>query len=187
MLSGLLICKVPCLPERIIMVDMLRVGVVTSAHGLAGEVKIFPTTDEPKRFETLDEVFLDTKRAGRICLHVDRVRFFKQYAIVHFRGLDRIEDVEKLLKSDVLVSRENALPLREGQYYLADLIGMTVLEEDGTVLGELADVLQTGANDVYVVRTEGEKKELLIPAIPQCIINVDIGSGKMTVHLLPGL
>ena len=168
------------------MEDMLRVGVITSTHGLAGEVKVFPTTDDPQRFRFLKEVYADTKKGLR-CLHVDHVRFFKQFVIVHFDGLKRIEDVQDMLKCDLLVTRENAIPLEEGQYYLADLIGLQVVKEDGTVLGVLEDVLQTGANDVYAVRLEKTHKELLIPAIPQCILNVDLEQGRMTVYLLPGL
>lgn len=168
------------------MEDMLRVGVITSTHGLAGDVKVFPTTDDPQRFRYLDEVYADTRKGLR-CLHVDHVRFFKQFVIVHFEGLERIEDVQEMVKSDLLVSRENAIPLEEGQYYLADLIGLEVAGEDGAVLGILDDVLQTGANDVYVVRLAGTNRELLIPAIPQCIRKVDLEAGRMTVHLLPGL
>ena len=168
------------------MEDKLRVGVITATHGLAGEVKIFPTTDDPKRFRDLEEVYVDTRK-GMLCLKVNKVHFFKQMVIVHFEGLDRIEDVQGMLKCDLLVDRAHALPLAEGQYYLADLIGLTVSEENGHVLGKLEDVLQTGANDVYVVRLEENGKELLIPAIPQCIREVNLEAGTMTVYLLPGL
>ena len=168
------------------MDEMLRVGVITATHGLAGEVKVFPTTDDPQRFRFLDEVYADTRK-GLLCLHVDHVRFFKQLVIVHFAGLDKIEDVQGMVKCDLLVTRENALPLEEGQYYLADLIGLQVETEDGQVLGPLEDVMQTGANDIYIVRLSGNQKELLIPAIDECIRSVDLEQGKMIVHLLPGL
>ena len=106
--------------------------------------------------------------------------------IVKFREFSSIEEVERLRQAELYVSREDAIPLEEGEYYLADLIGMEVCDEDGTVLGTLTDVIETGANDVYVVTREN-KKELLIPNIPSCILEVDIDSGRMKVHLLPGL
>ena len=168
------------------MEEMFRVGVITSTHGLAGDVKVFPTTDDVQRFRFLEEVLADTKH-GLIKLRVDRVRFFKQFVIVHFEGKDRIEDVEGMSKCDLLVTREHALPLEEGQYYLADLIGLKAEDETGRLLGTVTDVLQTGANDVYVVQNLPDPKELLIPAIPDCILKIDLEQGKMTVHLLPGL
>ena len=95
-------------------------------------------------------------------------------------------DQEYLDAGAHVVSREDALPLEEGQYYLADLMDMQVTDEEGAVLGTLTDVIETGANDVYVVSREG-KKDLLIPNIPACIREVDIENGRMKVHLLPGL
>ena len=167
------------------MVDMLQVGVITSPHGLKGEVKVFPTTDDPARFKKLKTVYLE-KGTERICREVQSVRFFKQMVIVKFKGLDRIEDVENLRRTPILVTRKDAVPLEEGEYYIADLLGMEVRDEEGKILGRIKEVLQTGANDVYVVEREGEK-ELLIPAIPQCRKSVDVEAGIMVVRLLKGL
>ena len=167
------------------MEDMFRVGVITSTHGLAGEVKVYPTTEDPARFLDLDTVRIMTKE-GLKEYAIDRVRFFKQFVMLHFQGLDRIEDVTGLLKKDLWIRRDQALPLEEGEYYIADLIGLSVQDEDGSSLGTLTDVLQTGANDVYVVKKE-DGGELLIPVIPDCILNVDLDHGTVKVHLLPGL
>lgn len=166
------------------MEDMLQVGAITSTHGLAGEVKVFPTTDDPKRYDHLKEVCLDTGKEMRK-LEIQRVKYFKQFVIVKFKGLDRIEEVERYVKKSLFVTRENAVELEEDEYFIADLIGLSVIEEDGKKLGTLTDVLSTGANDVYVV-TEGER-EILIPAIGQCILNVDLEQREMKVHLLEGL
>ena len=167
------------------MEQYLRVGVITTTHGLKGEVKVFPTVDDPKRFLDLRQVLLRTGRTERE-LEVQNVRFFKKMVIVRFTGLDRIEDVEALRQAELYVSRENAVPLAEGEYYIGDLIDMEVRTTDGEVLGVLTDVMETGANDVYVVQSK-KYGEILIPAIKQCIIEVNIESGVMLVELLPGL
>ena len=166
------------------MNDYLQVGAITSTHGLNGEVKVFPTTDDPKRYSRLKEVWLDTGRE-KLALKVERVKYFKQFVIVKFQGLDRIEDVEKYVKKNLYVTRENAVKLRKNEYFIADLIGLAVVDEQENVLGTLTDVLATGANDVYIVTKD--EKELLIPAIRQCILDVNLETGVMKVHLLEGL
>ena len=166
------------------MNDFLQVGAITSTHGLQGEVKVFPTTDDPKRYSRLKQVWLDTGKE-KIELEVEKVRYFKQFVIVKFRGLNHIEDVEKYIRKNLYVTRENAVKLKENEYFIADLIGLSVIDDEGKKLGALTDVLSTGANDVYVV-TEGER-EILIPAIRQCILQVNLEEGFMKVHLLEGL
>lgn len=167
------------------MQDILQVGAVTSTHGLAGEVKVFPTTDDPKRFKKLKKVLIDTGKGMRE-LEVAHVKFFKNLVILKFCGCDKIEDVMGFKGRDLYVTRENAVKLKKNEYFIADLIGMKVFLEDGTYLGMLAEVLQTGANDVYEVHME-DGREVLVPAIRQCILDVDIEAEKMTVHLLEGL
>ncbi len=166
------------------MDDLLQVGVITTTHGLKGEVKVFPTTDEKERFKELKQVILDTG-TGKLDLEIESVRFFKNLVILKFKGINDINDVEPYRKKNLYVTRENAVQLKENEYFIADLIGLAVVEEDGEELGELCDVLQTGANDVYCVKKDDQ--EILIPAIRECIRSVDIAAGKMTVHLLPGL
>lgn len=167
------------------MEKLLRVGVITQTHGLRGEVKVYPTTEDAKRFKKLKEVVIDTGKE-QIDMEIESVKFFKNLVIVKFKGIDNINDVEKYKKSEIYVSRENAIPLEEGEYYIADLIGLKVMSDEGEDLGVLDDVMQTGANDVYVVKKKGHP-ELLIPVIDQCILNVDIEGGEVLVHLLPGL
>lgn len=167
------------------MEQWLKVGVISSTHGIAGEVKVFPTTDDVRRFKKCRELILDTGKE-RITLEVEHVKFFKQFAILKFKGYDNINDILKFKGKDLLVSRENAVRLKKDEYFIADLIGLTVQNEDESILGELVDVIETGANDVYVVKTEAGK-EILIPAIKECILKVNIEDGTMNVHLLPGL
>ena len=166
------------------MTEHFRVGVITAVHGLRGEVKVFPTTDSRHRYDTLSECLL-WDGTGYTPLTIDRHRYFKQMVIVHFKGFDRVEDVEGLVKKELYVDREHADPLEEGEYYIADLIGLKVICDDGQELGKITDVLQTGANDVYVV--DNGAKEVLIPVIKDCILETDPEKGFVRVHLLKGL
>ena len=167
------------------MDDLLKVGVITSTHGIRGEVKVFPTTDDPKRFLDLKEIILDTGKEKKT-LSVQYVKFFKNMVILKFKEFDNINDVEIYRQKDLYVTREQAVPLEENEYFIADLLGLSVYTENDDPLGTLTDVLQTGANDVYVVKME-EQKEVLIPAIRECILEVDMETRRMKVHLLEGL
>lgn len=167
------------------MEDILQVGIITSTHGLKGEVKVFPTTDDPDRFKRLKEVLLDTGREKRP-LEIEGVKFFKQFVILKFKGIDDISAVEKYRQKGLYVTRENAVRLGRNEYFIADLIGLSVIDEEDAPVGVLKDVLETGANDVYVIEmTDG--RELLLPAIKQCVLDVDMEAGRMKVHILEGL
>ena len=167
------------------MEQFLRVGVISSTHGIRGEVKVYPTTDDPERFLNLDEVILDTGREHKI-LEIEGVKFFKNQVILKFKGYDNINDIEKYLKKDLLVDREHAVELGENENFIADLIDMEVVTDEGKVLGTLTDVIETGANDVYAVKTP-EGKEILLPAIRDCIRDVNVDEKRMTVHVMEGL
>ena len=166
------------------MEQYLKVGVISSTHGIKGEVKVFPTTDSPERFKTLKNVVLETGKQ-QIPLEIAGVKFFKQFVIVKFKGIDNINDIEKYRGMELFVSREDAVELEEDEFYIADLIGMKVVTEDEE-LGTLKDIMETGANDVYIIDTE-KYGELLLPAIHDCILDVDVEENVMTVHLLDGL
>ena len=165
------------------MEDLLQVGIITSTHGVRGEVKVYPTTDDPRRFRRLKEVVLDTGRE-KINLEIEGVKFFKQFVILKFKGLDNINDIEKYRQKSL--TRKNAVRLQRDEYFIADLIGLKVQDEDGTELGTVKDVIETGANDVYEVEM-ADGRSLLLPAIKQCILNVDVENGMMQVHVLEGL
>lgn len=167
------------------MEDLLQVGIITSTHGVRGEVKVYPTTDDPRRFRRLKEVILDTGRE-KLNLEIEGVKFFKQFVILKFKGLDNINDIEKYRQKSLYVTRKNAVRLQRDEYFIADLIGLKVQDEDGTELGTVKDVIETGANDVYEVEM-ADGRSLLLPAIKQCILNVDVENGMMQVHVLEGL
>lgn len=167
------------------METKLQVGVISSTHGVRGEVKVFPTTDDVKRFKRLKEVILDTGKEELI-LEIEGVKFFKQFVILKFKGFDNINDIEKYKGKNLYVTRANAVRLRRDEYFIADLQGLTVVDEEEQVIGTLRDVMETGANDVYIIdMTDG--REVLIPAIKECILNVDVEGGKMQIHIMDGL
>ena len=167
------------------MEKLLRVGVIATTHGVRGEVKVFPTTDDPQRFKKLKNVILDDGKQ-QLDLEITSVKFFKNLVILKFKGLDNMNDVEKFKQADLLVTRENAVKLEPGEYFIADLIGLAGVSDEGEDLGELTDVIQTGANDVYVFTKMGEP-DLLVPKIPDCVKEIDLEKGTVLVHLLPGL
>lgn len=167
------------------MEEMLKVGVIASTHGVRGEVKVFPTTDDPARFKGLKEVMLDAGKET-IPLEIENVKFFKQFVILKFKGIDNINDIERYRKCPLMVTRENAVALGEGEYFVADMIGMEAVTEDGERFGMLKDVLRTGANDVYVIES-AKHGEVLIPAIKECVLSVDIEERRMRIHLMDGL
>ncbi len=167
------------------MEQYLKIGIITATHALKGEVKVYPTTDDKRRFGLLREVLIREKDAYRP-LKVDRVRYFKEMVILKFEGYDSIEAVQGLVKSELFVERKDGVPLAENEYYIADLIGLKVYSADDEYYGTISDVMQTGANDVYCV-TGAKHGEILIPAIRQCIRKVDLREDKMIVDLLPGL
>ncbi len=167
------------------MEQFLRVGVISGAHGLKGEAKVFPTTDDPARFKELKRVFLDTEKEKRE-LRIEGVKFLKKYVVLKFKGYDDINEIEEYKGKDLLVSREDAVELGEDENFIVDLIGMEVETDTGETLGTLTDVIRTGANDVYAVETP-EGKEILLPAIRDCILKVDVEQKHMLVHVLEGL
>lgn len=167
------------------MEELLKVGIISSTHGIRGEVKVFPTTDDAQRFKKLKSVLLESGREKRT-LKIENVKFFKQFVILKFEEIDHINDVEKYKGGSLYVTRDQAVKLDKDEYFIADLIGLTVIAEEENLKGTLKDVMETGANDVYVIELS-DGRELLLPAIKECVLSVDIEKGEMQVHLLDGL
>lgn len=167
------------------MENLLKVGIISSTHGIKGEVKVFPTTDDVQRFKKLKNVLLDSGKEKRN-LKIQSVKFFKQFVILKFEEIDDINDVEKYKGSSLYVTRDQAVKLKKDEYFIADLIGLRVIAEEEKLEGILKDVMETGANDVYVIELSNGR-ELLLPAIKECVLSVDIEKGEMQIHLLEGL
>ncbi|SKB73883.1 16S rRNA processing protein RimM [Lachnospiraceae bacterium] len=160
-------------------------GTITSTHGIRGEVKVYPTVDDPDRFSSFGKVLLSNGKT-EVEAEIEKVKYFKNLVIVKFRGIDDINDVMKYRRWNILVTREDAADLQEGQYFEVDILGLRVITDDDREIGKITEILHTGANDVYTVKGESGK-EILIPAIQQCILDVDLENGIMKVHLLNGM
>ncbi|MBO5030595.1 MAG: 16S rRNA processing protein RimM [Lachnospiraceae bacterium] len=167
------------------MEDLLQVGIITQTHGIRGEVKVFPTTDDVRRFKKLKEIILDTGKE-KTTLEIEGVKFFKQYAILKFKGFDNINDIERYKGKNLYVTRENAVKLRRDEYFIADLIDLEVYDDEDNYLGVLTNVIETGANDVYEVKFD-DGRQVLFPAIKQCILDIDMENRRMKVHIMDGL
>ena len=165
--------------------DLLEVGKIVNTHGLKGEVKIVPWTDSPDVFEDLEYVHVKSRIENRI-LHISNIKYQKNNIIVKFQELNKIEEAEPLKNSVLLAPRDMLGELPEGVYYIADLIGLQVFDENGDFIGEISDVFSTGANDVYAVK-RAEKKDLLLPVIENVILKVDIAEKKVIARIMEGL
>ncbi|MCR5700987.1 MAG: ribosome maturation factor RimM [Lachnospiraceae bacterium] len=164
------------------MEDRFQVGIITSPHGVKGEVKVYPTTSDNNRFKKLKDCYIELK-GQLVPAKATGCKFFKNMVILKFEGFDNMNDVEKLRQCKIFVDRENAVKLEKDEYFVADLLDMTVVDEDGNNIGKITDVMETGANDVYVIgMNDGQEK--LIPAIKDCILDVNMETGIMKVHLL---
>lgn len=162
----------------------LAIGRVIRAHSLGGEVSVAVLTDFPERFEMTEWVYLGNEFEATP-YRLQSFRWHKQNVLLTLEGVTNRTQAELLKGQLVQIPLEEAMPLPDGSYYLYQLIGLKVEDTFGQFLGTIKDVLETGANDVYVVEREGQ--ELLLPAIPDVIKSVDIAKGMMVVHLMDGL
>ena len=169
------------------MTETFQVGVIASTHGLQGEVNVFPTTEDPQRFKKLKKVTLHTQRGEEIELDIVSARFFKKFVIVKFKQFNNINEVEKFRGCELTIDRKDAIKLQPGEFYCADLIGLPIVDEEGTELGTLTEILQTGANDVYEMTKKDSDEKVYIPAIKDCVKSIDMEERKITIHVMPGL
>jgi len=167
------------------MVDYLQVGKIINTHGIHGEVKVIPLTDDMTRYDYLDYVFYENDK-GLQKLEIENVKYFKSLVIVKFKNFNNINEVESLKGKFLLINRDNAVKLDENSYFICDIIGCRVFDEKGTDLGIVEDVIQTGSNDVYAVKNS-EGREILIPALKSVVKDVSIEEKRITVVLPKGL
>lgn len=165
-----------------------EIGKITGTHGIKGTFRVFPTTEDPSRFELLKEVIVELK-GNKEVFKIKNVAYHKNMVLLTVKEIDDINVAEKYKNATILIPEEKALPLEEGEYYTKDLYDMKVYTIDGEYLGFIENIFVTGANDVYVIKNDEkpEIKDLLIPAIKDCIIDVNVAEKKMTVKLLEGL
>lgn len=167
------------------MQDFFEIGQVVNTVGLKGDIKINPFTDNLEQFDKGKKIILE-KNKNQTEFEIEQVRFHKLQVILKLKGIDIIEEAEKLRNSYVIVKRKDKEELPDNTYYIVDLIGLNVYLEDNTLLGEITDVFPTGSNDVYVVKTE-EGKQILLPAIKDVVKEVNLSENKMIINLIEGL
>lgn len=163
----------------------LEIGQIVNTFGIKGFVKINPFVDDILRFDDLKKVYIRKNKISEI-MEVEEVKYHKNMVLIKFKGIDNIEDAEQLRNLYIEVDRENAIELQKGEYFIADLLGLNVITEEGAILGKLDDIFNTGSNDIYVVKTE-EGKQILLPAISDVIKEIHLNENKIVVHLLEGL
>ncbi|MBQ6133277.1 MAG: 16S rRNA processing protein RimM [Lachnospiraceae bacterium] len=169
------------------MEDHFRIGVITRPHGVLGEMKVYPVTDDIKRFKGMKEILMgppEGQKGDLSTVKVEGVRFQKNMVLLKLSGIESPEEARKLSQYQLYVKREDAIPLSDGEYYVSDLLGLSVLSEKGEKLGILKDVLKTAANDVYVVKGE---REILVPAVKEYVLSIDLPKGEMTVLFVEGM
>lgn len=167
--------------------EFLVIGQITKPHGVRGELRVDVTTDEPKRFFNLEKVHIaKNERTTPEEIEVDSARFHQDKILIKFAGLNYRDQVEQFRKWLILIPTDQAIPLDEGEFFYYQLVGMSVETDEGEALGEVSEVIQTGANDVFVV-AHPEKGELLIPDTEEVVKGIDSETRKITVHVIPGL
>ena len=163
----------------------LEIGQIVNTFGIKGFVKVNPFVDDVLRFDDLKKVYIRRNKEIKE-LQVEEVKYHKNMVLVKFKGIDKVEDAELLRNFYLEVDRENAIELEEGEYFIADLLGMNVLTEENEQLGKLEDIFNAGSSDIYVVKSE-DGKQILLPAISEVIKEINIEENKIIVHLLEGL
>jgi len=166
------------------MEGLLEVGQVVNTYGIKGFVKVNPLVDDNKQFKSFKTLYIQEKNNVKE-MQVEEVKFSKNLVLIKFKEIETIEQAE-ILRNIYIQAKRSDIKLEKGAYFIVDLIGLEVYTEEGSFLGKIKEVLQPGANDVYVVEDE-TKKQILLPVIPDVIKKVDIEGNKVIVKLLEGL
>jgi len=167
------------------MKEKFEVGQIVNTFGIKGFVKIYPYVDDITRFDDLKKVYVKSKNKENE-LEIEQIKYQKNMVLVKFKGIETVEQAELLRNAYVEIDRKDAIKLEEGQYFIADLLGLEVVSDTGIRLGILEDIFNTGSKDIYVVKDE-LGKQILLPYIDEVVKSIDLQKGKITVHLLEGL
>ena len=165
--------------------ELIPIGKIVNTHGIHGKLRVIYYNEDKTNFFSYRKILLRDPRGHLEPFEVKEAKIHQKFIIVQFKGLDNLDEAERLVGASVLVERAVLPKLEEGEYYWADLIGMEVLTVKGDRLGEILDIIPTGGTDVFVIKTD--KREVLIPATEEVIKQVDMASRRMVVHPLEGL
>jgi len=166
------------------MIEYLEIGKIVNTHGIKGELKVLPLTDDSRRYDRLRSLFIEQKGELRK-YDIEYVRYHKGFVLLKLLGIENMEEAELLRNHVLKIHRKDAIKLPEGSYFICDMIGMQVNDISGKQIGLLEDVLKTGSNDVYIVKKED--KEILIPALKSVVKRIDLESKQMIVDLPEGI
>lgn len=167
------------------MQEFLEIGQIVNTFGINGMVKVKPFTDDIKRFDNLQKIYVETNKIKKQ-YEIEEVKYHKDMVLIKFKGIDKPEDAEALRNSYLKINRKDEPELKEGTYYIVDLIGLDVYSDEGKELGKLDDIYNYGSSDIYVIKDE-LGKQLLLPAISDVIKEINLGEKKIVVHILEGL
>ena len=167
------------------MQKRLEVGQIVNTFGIKGEIKVTPFTNDIRRFDDLKKVYVKTRKESKL-YNVENVRYHKNMVLLKLKGINTPEEAEMLRNAFLEIDREDAIPLEEGTYFIADLLGLEVYTDEGKLLGKVEDIYNTGSKDIYAIKDE-LGKQVLLPGIDEVIKEVDLNNGKIIVHLIPGL
>ena len=167
------------------MKEKLEVGQIVNTFGIKGFVKVYPYVDDISRFDDLKNVYIKSKKEENK-LEIEEVKYQKNMVLIKFKGIETVEQAQNLRNAYVEIDRADAIKLEEGQYFIADLLGLDVFVDNGDKLGILDDIFNNGSTDIYVVKNE-LGKQFLLPYIDDVIKDIDLENGKITVHLIEGL
>ena len=165
--------------------DFIVIGKVVSTQGNKGEVNVLPLTDSIDRFKNLDNVFLRNKNS-QIALNVEKIRVKKDTIILKLKDIENIEEARMIVGSFLEIERKNAVKLSKNTYFIFEIIGLEVYDENNIFLGKVENIIRTGSNDVYVVKRK-DKEELFIPVIHDVVKNISLEKKRITINMVDGL
>jgi len=165
--------------------EFIIIGKVVSTQGNKGEVNVLPLTDSINRFKKLDTVFL-VNNHGKTVIDIEKIRIQKDMVILKVKGIENIEEAKTIVGSFLEVERKNAVKLPKDNYFIFEIIGLEVYDENNLFLGRIENVISTGSNDVYIVKGKN-KKELFIPAIREVVKDINLEKKRITINIVDGL
>ena len=165
--------------------EFITIGKVVSTQSNKGEVKVLPLTDSTDRFKNLDTVFLRNSNS-LTTLNIEKIRIKENVVILKLKDIENIQEAKMMVGSFLEVKRKNAVKLPKDTYFVFEIIGLEVYDENNIFLGKVENVISTGSNDVYIVRDKN-KKELFIPAIREVVKNIDLEKKRITIKMVDGL
>ncbi|WP_223376011.1 ribosome maturation factor RimM [Schnuerera sp. xch1] len=164
--------------------DYIKIGRIINTHGIKGELKVYPLTDDITRFDDLEIIYLGYDKAK---FEIERVKYFKELVILKFKEFNNINEVLKFKDEFIYIDVKDKVKLPEDHYFIFDIIGCTVFDTEGKKIGIVNDVIQSTSNDVYTVKNMETGKEYLIPAVKEFVVDVDINNEKITIDPIEGM